>query len=114
MTDFIDQIAASTGVERDAVSRTIGIIASFMRSQAPEATVAAVLDKMPEVAALADQQGKIFGGMLGAFNAISGVGIGMGDVQAIARGFRDHAKTIVGEQEVEALLASVPALNQLL
>jgi hypothetical protein len=114
MTDLIDQIAASTGVDRDATEKTIGIIASFLRGQAPAATAAAVLDRIPEVAALADRQGKIFGGMFGAFNAISGVGLGMGEVQAVARAFQQFAKERAGEKEVDDLLASVPALNQFL
>ncbi len=114
MTDLIDQIAASTGVDRDATEKTIGIIASFLRGQAPATTAAAVLDKLPEVAALADRQGKIFGGMFGAFNAISGVGLGMGEVQAVARAFQKFAKERAGEKEVDDLLASVPALNQFL
>ncbi len=111
MDEVVDQIVASTGLDADAVWSALGILLSYLRGEAP-AKVEPLLDKLPGARELADRQGKIRGGIFGAFNAISGAGLGLGEMQTVAREFRAYAINVAGEQAVDDVLAAVPTLRQ--
>jgi hypothetical protein len=110
MDTLINEIAEETGADRDAVRHAIGIVISFLAREGPADKVQPLFDKMPEARAMIEPNGPR--GIFGVFNALSGTGLGLSEIQAVARAFLSRVKAKVGAKEVDAVIASIPGLNQ--
>jgi hypothetical protein len=49
---------------------------------------------------------------MGAFNALTAAGLGMGDVQGATREFVAFAKSKIGAAAVDEVIGSIPGLGQ--
>ena len=112
MDEIIADIAARTELDTSVVQKSVGIIIGFLSHEAPAETVRPLLDKLPGAQAMADANSGIGGGLFGVFNALTGAGLGMSEVQTVAREFVKAAKARVGDQEVDSLLAKIPGISQ--
>lgn len=112
MDELVDQIAASTGLDRAVAKKAVGIIVGFLGREGPADEVNMMIDKLPGARALADVSGVGSGGLLGVFNDLAGAGLGMTEIQAVASAFLNFAKTKLGDQEVDAVVRGIPGLNQ--
>jgi hypothetical protein len=112
MDDVIAEIATRTGLDASVVRKAVGIIVGFLSREAPAEKAQPLLAKLPGAQQLADANGTISGGLFGIFTALSGAGLGMGEIQTIAREFIKVAKAKAGDKEVDALLATIPGISQ--
>jgi hypothetical protein len=49
---------------------------------------------------------------MGAFNALTSAGLGMGDVQGVTREFVAFARSKIGAEAVNEVVGSIPGLSQ--
>lgn len=112
MDDLIEQIVAKTGLGPPTVRKAVGIIVNFLGREGPSEKVQPLIDRLPGARVLADQNAGASGGLLGVFNDLTAAGLGMAQVQVVAREFVTFAKAKGGEAEVNAVIKAIPGLSQ--
>ena len=120
MDELVDQVVGNVGIARPVAERAVGIIFDFLATEGPADPVKAMLERMPGAAeaAAAHAEG---GGLLGAMGGIMGdgsrlmsAGLGMSEIQGIARVLIAHARDKAGDQDVNAIVDSIPGRSQFL
>jgi hypothetical protein len=121
MDELVDQVVGNVGIARPVAERAVGIILDFLATEGPADKVKAMLERLPgaaEAAAAAHAEG---GGLLGGMGGIMGVGsrlmsagLGMSEIQGVSRVLIAHAREKAGDQDVNAIVDSIPGLSQFL
>ena len=111
--ELVSNLAASTGLDDDAVRKALGLIVSFLEREDRSGKVTAMVDQIDGARALATAHGGR-GGIFILFTELSGAGLGLGEIKAVATGFLDFAKARFGAGEVDQILKAIPALSQFL
>jgi hypothetical protein len=119
MDELVDQVVASVGIARPVAERSVGIILDFLSTEGPANTVK-VLERLPgaaEAAAAAHEEGG--GGLFGAAGGLMGVGtrlmsagLSMSEIQGVTKVLIAYARDKAGEQDVDAIVDSIPGLRQ--
>lgn len=114
MNELVERLVAELGIDRDVAEKAVGIILAFLIKEAPADKIKPLLDAMPgaEAAAATAPAGGMFGGIMGVGTQLMGLGLGMGEVQAIARTLLAYAREKVGEDAVGEMVGSIPGLSQ--
>ncbi len=127
MDELIEHVSASAGIEPEVARKAIGIILAFLHREAPTAEVDKVMDALPgsrEAAAAAATEEQGGGGLLGGLmggggglmtlaGQLSGIGLGMSEMQTVGRELFAAARDRVGEDTVGTIAGSIPGLHQL-
>ena len=92
MDELIGQLAAQAGIDSAVAEKTVGIILGFLRDEGPSDKVQALIDAIPgaETAITASSNGGGFarlmgGGLMALGTKLTGLGLGMGEIQSVAR-----------------------------
>src|SRR6187549_3909506 len=119
MDELIGQLAAKAGIDEAVAEKTIGIILGFLRSEGPSGTVQALIDQIPgaeaAIAASNSTSGlaRLMGGGLMALGTkLMGLGLGMGDIQNIARELFRFGRDKIGADQMGEIIAGTPGLSQ--
>ncbi len=117
MDELIAQLAARVGVDKAVAEKTVGIIFDFLRTEGPANTVQDLINEIPGAdAAIASSGGfsrGILGGGLMALGAkLMGLGLGMGEIQGIARELFKVGRDKIGADKIDAIIAGTPGLSQ--
>ncbi len=114
MDELVGRPVAELGIDRDVAEKAVGIILAFLIKEAPAEKIQPLLDSMPGAAeaAAAAPAGGMFGGIMGVGTQLMGLGLGMGEVQNVARTLLGYAREKVGEDKVGELVGSIPGLSQ--
>lgn len=112
MDELVEQIAANTGVDAAVAHRAVGIILKFLLVEGPTEKVQALIDKVPGAPEAVASAPEIGGGVMGVFNSLTAVGLGMGDIQGATQAFIAFAKSAIGADDVNDIVGSIPGLNQ--
>jgi hypothetical protein len=99
--------------------KTVGIMLNFLRSEGPSQPVQALIDQIPgaEAAIAASRAGgglsRLMGGGLMAVGArLMGLGLGIADIQAVAREIFRFGRDKIGAEQMHAIVAGTPGLSQ--
>lgn len=111
MDELIGQISAATGVDAAVARKAVGIIIDFLSREGPPEAVGRLLEKLPGARELGSAAGGGGGGLMGVFGALTGVGLGMGDIQGVARAVVDYARAKAGNETVDAVVDAIPGLG---
>jgi hypothetical protein len=119
MDELIGRIVANAGVERASAEKAVGVIFDFLLKEGPVDKVQALLDQIPgaDVLAQAAAQdgggiGGVMGGVMGAGTRMMAAGLGMGQVQTVARETLAFAREKAGEDAVGEVVGAIPGLAQ--
>jgi hypothetical protein len=119
MDELTGRLTAKVGIEGALAEMTIGIILGFLRREGPSDKVEALIDKIPgaEAAISASENSgglsKLMGGGLMAVGTrLMALGLGIGDIQNIARELFRFGRDKIGEDQMGAIIAGTPGLNQ--
>jgi hypothetical protein len=120
MDDLIGRVVASTGVDRPAAEKAVGIILQFLLKEGPTEKVRALIERMPgaDVAMLASgpslRSPGMFavGGIMGVGTRMMEAGLSMSQIQAAARETIGFAREKVGEDAVGEIVGAIPGLGQ--
>jgi hypothetical protein len=120
MDELVDQVVGNVGIARPVAERAVGIILDFLATEGPADAVNALLERLPggaEAAASAHEEGG--GGLFGAAGGLMGVGsrlmsagLSMSEIQAVTRVLISYAREKAGDQDVNAIVDSIPGLGQ--
>src|SRR3984957_7828560 len=92
MDELIGQLTVKAGIDNVVAEKTVGIMLGFLRNEGPSDKVQSLIDRIPGAeAAIAasgtgDGLGRLMGGGLRARGPeLMGLGLGIGEIQSIAR-----------------------------
>ncbi len=121
MQDLIARVATASGLEPDIAEQAIGKILAFLQKEGPAEDVARVLAAIPGAADLAEAHtgggggglmGMLGGGLMGLAGQLSGLGLGMGEMQTVGHEIFAIAREQAGEDAVGEIAAAIPGLSQ--
>ena len=118
MDELIGQLVIKTGIDRSIAEKTIGIILGFLRSEGPSDKVQALIDKIPgaEAAIAASNNGVLSrlmgGGLMAAGTKLMGLGLGMVEIQNVARELLRFGRDKIGAARMGEIIAETPGLSQ--
>ena len=119
MDELIGRLAAQAGIQNAVAEKTIGIILGFLRSEGPSDKVQALIDNIPGAeAAIASSGnsgglGRLMGGGLMALGArLMALGLGMAEIQTIARELFRFGRDKIGADQMGEIIAGTPGLSQ--
>jgi hypothetical protein len=119
MDELIGRLAGKAGIDEAVAEKTIGIILGFLRNEGPSDKVQALIDTIPgaEAAIAASSSGgglsRLMGGGLMALGTkLMGLGLGMGEIQNIARELFRFGRDKIGADQMGEIIAGTPGLSQ--
>jgi hypothetical protein len=118
MDELLGRLVANVGIDRATAEKAVGIILQFLLKEGPPDKVRAVIDQLPgsepviEQAAANGDGGFGMSGIMGAGTRLMGIGLGMGQVQAVTREVIGFAREKVGEDAVGEIVGAIPGLGQ--
>lgn len=125
MEELIARISTSAGVEPEVAQKAIGLILGFLRKEGPQAEIDALFATVPGAAEAAatvercatdDSSGGslIGGGLMGLAGRLTGLGLGMGQMQMIGHEVFAYAREKAGDERIGQVVAAIPGLSQFL
>ena len=119
MDELIGRLAAKAGIENYVAEKTIGIILQFLRTEGPADKVQILIERIPgaEAAIAASGSGggigRLMGGGLMALGTkLMGLGLGMGEIQNVARELFRFGRDKIGADQMGEIIAGTPGLSQ--
>jgi hypothetical protein len=119
MDELIGRLAVKAGIDSAVAEKTVGIILNFLRSEGPSDKVQALIDQIPgaEAAMAASTSGGglsrlMGGGLMAVGTRLMGLGLGMGDIQQIARELFRFGRDKIGADQMGEIIAGTPGLSQ--
>jgi hypothetical protein len=116
MDELVGRLVAELGIDPKVAEQAVGIILAFLIKEAPADKVKPLIDAIPgaQEAAAAAPSGGLFGmgGIMGVGSQLMGLGLGMGEVQDVARTLLGYAREKAGEDAVGELVGAIPGLSQ--
>ena len=118
MDELIGRLAVKAGIDSAVAEKTVGIILNFLRSEGPTDKVQALIDQIPgaEAAiAASSTNGTISrlmgGGLMAVGTRLMGLGLGMSEIQSIARELFRYGRDKIGADQMGAIIAGTPGLS---
>jgi hypothetical protein len=112
MDELVAQIVANTGVDQAVARRAVAIILKFLSASGAGDRIQPLIDSVPGAKEAVAAAPAVGGGVMGAFNALTAAGLGMGEVQGVTREFVAFAKSKIGAPAVDEVIGSIPGLSQ--
>ncbi len=120
MDELVDQVVGNLGIARPVAERAVGIILDFLATEGPPDRVKALLERLPggaEAAAAAHEEGgggMFGGGLMGVGSRLMSAGLGMSEITGVTRVLIAYAREKAGDQDINAIVDSIPGLSQFL
>jgi hypothetical protein len=119
MDELTGWLASKAGIEDSVAEKTIGIVLGFLRREGPHDKVQALIDKIPgaEAAISASENSSglsklMGGGLMAVGTRLMGLGLGVSDIQNVARELFRFGRDKIGEDQMGAIIAGTPGLSQ--
>lgn len=119
MDELSEQLAVKVGIDKAIAEKTIGIILGFLRNEGPQDQVKALIDNIPgaEAAIQSSNTGGGLGGLMGGGlmalgSKLMGLGLGMGEIQSVARELFKFGRDKIGADRMGEIISGTPGLSQ--
>jgi hypothetical protein len=119
MDELIGRLASKAGIDSAVAEKTVGIILNFLRSEGPSDKVQALIDQIPgaEAAIAASKNnsglaGLMGGGLMAVGTRLMGLGLGVSEIQNIARELFRFGRDKIGADRMGEIIAATPGLSQ--
>lgn len=125
MQDLIARISASAGIQPDVAEKAVGVILAFLCKEGPKGEIDELFATVPgaaEAAAAGGESGGLIsglmgmmgGGLMGLAARLSGLGLSMGQMQAVGHEVFAYVEERAGEERIRQVAAAIPGLSQFL
>jgi hypothetical protein len=119
MDELIGQLAAKAGIDDAVAEKNISIVLGFLRKEGPSDKVQALIDKIPGAEAAISAPGNssgfgnlMGGGLMALGTKLMGLGLGMGEIQNVARELFRFGRDKIGADQMGEIIAGTPGLSQ--
>lgn len=120
MDELVGRLASKAGIDSAVAEKTVGIILNFLRNEGPSDKVQALIDEIPGAEAAIEASGRgggfarlMGGGLMAVGTRLMGLGLGMGEIQSIARELFKFGRDKIGADRMSEIIAGTPGLSQL-
>ena len=119
MDELVEQLAAKAGIDKAVAEKAIGIILGFLRKEGPSDKVQTLIDRIPGAESAVEASnnssrlsGLMGGGLMALGTKLMGLGLGMGDIQNVARELFRFGRDKIGADQMGEIIAGTPGLSQ--
>ena len=119
MDELIGRLAVKAGIDDAVAEKSIGIILGFLRNEGPSEKVQALIEQIPGAeAAIATSTNSgglarlMGGGLMALGTRLMGLGLGMTQIQNIAREIFRFGRDKIGADQMSEIIAGTPGLSQ--
>jgi hypothetical protein len=117
MDELVDRLAVKVGIDNAVAEKTVGLILGFLRSEGPSDKVQALIDRIPGAEAAIASNGSglarlMGGGLMALGTRLMGLGLGMAEIQNIARELFRFGRDKIGADQMGEIIAGTPGLSQ--
>ena len=119
MDELVGRLTAKAGIDSAVAEKIVGIILDFLSKEGPSEKVQALIDRIPgaeaAIAASSSNSGlsRLMGGGLMALGTkLMALGLGMGEIQNIARELFRFGRDKIGADQMGEIIAGTPGLSQ--
>ena len=119
MDELIGQLATKASIDDVVAEKTIGIILGFLRNEGPSDKVQALIDQIPGAEAAISASGNggglgrlMGGGLMALGTRLMGLGLGITEIQHIARELLRFGRDKIGADQMGEIIAGTPGLSQ--
>jgi hypothetical protein len=119
MDELIGRLAAKAGIDDAVAEKTVGIILGFLRNEGPSDKVQALIDEIPGAEAAISASGNggglgrfLGGGLMALGTKLMGLGLGMSEIQSVARELFRFGRDKIGADRMGEIIAGTPGLSQ--
>jgi hypothetical protein len=117
MDELTGRLAVKAGIEEAVAEKTVGIILGFLRSEGPPDKVQSLIDSISgaEAAIAASSRGVgslMGGGLMAVGTRLMGLGLGIAEIQNIARELLRFGRDKIGADQMGEIVAATPGLSQ--
>jgi hypothetical protein len=128
MDELVERVAGATGLDAATAQKVVALILGFLAKEGPPEDVAALSGAIPGAqaaidAAEAEEGGGGLssrlmgmmgstGGLMGLAGKLTGLGLGMDQMQGAGREIFAYCKDKVGEERLGRIAGSIPGLSQ--
>jgi hypothetical protein len=119
MDELIGRLAVKAGIGDAVAEKTVGIILGFLRNEGPSQKVQALIDQIPGAEAAIAASGNagglgslMGGGLMAVGTRLMGLGLGIGEIQNIARELLRFGRDKIGADQMGEIIAGTPGLSQ--
>ena len=119
MDELIAQLAAKAGIENAVAGKAVGLILDFLRKEGPAEKVQALIDGIPGASAAIGAPASggsldrlMGGGLMALGSKLMALGLGMGEIQNIARELLRFGRDRIGADKMGEIIAGTPGLRQ--
>jgi hypothetical protein len=122
MDELVSRIVDNVGIERSVAAKAVGIMLDFFATAGPPEKVQSFLAQLPGAteaieAARAEGSGGFFGsmgGIMGVGSRLMSTGLGMGQIQGVARQVITYAREKAGDEDIDRIIDSIPGARAFL
>jgi hypothetical protein len=122
MDELVSRIVDNVGIERSVAAKAVGIMLDFFATAGPPEKVQSFLAQLPGAteaieAARAEGSGGFFGsmgGIMGVGSRLMSTGLGMGQIQGVARQVIAYAREKAGDEDIDRIIDSIPGARAFL
>jgi hypothetical protein len=118
MDELIGQLAVKAGIDNAVAEKTVGIMLGFLRNEGPAEKVQALIDQIPGAENAISASGNsglgrlMGGGLMAVGTRLMGLGLGIGEIQNIARELFRFGRDKIGADQMGEIIAGTPGLSQ--
>ena len=120
MDELVERLTATVGIDKAVAEKAIGSILDFLQKEGPSEPVQALVNELPGadalIAAAGDSGGGLGGLMGGGLMALGsklmGLGLGMSDIQSVARELFKFGREKIGNERMDEIVSGTPGLSQ--
>jgi hypothetical protein len=118
MDELTGRLVLRAGIDSVVAEKAVGLILGFLRKEGPSNNVQLLIDGIPgaEAAIAASSNGGTFGGLMGGGlmalgTRLMGLGLGMGEIQNVARELFRFGRDKIGADQMGEIIAGTPGLS---
>ncbi|MBR0970976.1 MULTISPECIES: DUF2267 domain-containing protein [Bradyrhizobium] len=119
MDELIGRLATNASIDSAVAEKTVGIILGFLRNEGPSDIVKALIDHIPGAEGAIEASGSggglsrlMGGGLMAVGTRLMGLGLGMSEIQNVARELFRFGRDKIGADQMGKIIAGTPGLSQ--
>lgn len=119
MDELVERLTAAVGIDKAIAEKAVGNILGFLQKEGPSDQVQALINEIPGADALIAAAGEggglsslMGGGLMALGTKLMGLGLGMSDIQSVARELFKFGREKIGEDRMSEIVSGTPGLSQ--
>jgi hypothetical protein len=119
MDELVERLATNAGIDGAVAEKSVGIILEYLRNEGPSEKVQELIDQIPgaetAIAVSSSRDGLakwMDGGLMAVGTRLMSLGLGIGEIQKIARELLGFGQDRIGADRMGEIVANTPGLSQ--